>query len=64
MQVLRRRLAVLVAAALLAAPASAAALSAGDDQYRDPFAADGRLILLTGAVLLAGGVVLRLRERS
>ena len=40
--VLRRRLAVLVAAVLLAAPAAAFGQSAGDDQYEDPFAGENQ----------------------
>jgi hypothetical protein len=40
MPVPHRRLAALIAALALAAPAPAAAQSAGDDQYEDPFAGE------------------------
>jgi hypothetical protein len=42
MPVHHRRLAALIAALALVAPASAAAQSAGDDQYEDPFAGENR----------------------
>ena len=74
----RRRLAALALATLLAAPAPALGQSAGDEQYEDPFAGeqqqqqpelprtglDAGPLLALGAVLLAGGIVLRLRLRE